>query len=377
MAKQQNNKKKTTNKNNSKKTVKTSNKKINDKILKEQKSEKKKFFLMFMVIFFLGVLLIFSAYAWFSTALNVRIKTFNVIVTRNSGISISFDAITFSSSIEISEDTLINNLGNTYPNHLSQWSAGGLTPVSSPGIPHANTYFFDIFSSSGVKYKNRKKEVGYLTTGLAKETTPRTFSNFIAFDIFIKNETGSPVDDNLYLEYGTEIVMESDSGEEMEGLVNSTRIGIAKVGTADLKTNPTIIQNLQCNNQCSSIIYEPNNTLHTELSIERSEKYGINLVDGEPFPTYSYIRAGGPFKVPDTISGSANLDPRYFRLQQTITDEDFVRPIFSLPNGITKFRIYVWIEGQDIDSLETDSDGAEIAISINFIKDTQGYNAFN
>ena len=193
----------------------------------------------------------------------------------------------------------------------------------------------------------------------------------------IKNETGSPVDDNLYLEYGTEIVMESESGEEMEGLVNSTRIGIAKVGSADLKTNPTIIQNLQCNNQCSSIIYEPNNTLHTELSIERSEKYGINLVDGEPFPTYSYIRAGGPFKVPDTISGSANLDPTYFGLQQTITEADFERPIFSLPNGITKFRIYVWIEGQDIDSLETDSDGAEIAISINFIKDTQGYNAFN
>lgn len=377
MAKQQNNKKKTTNKNNSKKTVKTSNKKINTKIVKEEKSEKKKFFLMFMVIFFLGILLIFSAYAWFSTALNVRIKTFNVIVTRNSGISISFDAITFSSSIEISEDTLINNLGNTYPNHLSQWASGGLTPVSSPGIPHANTYFFDIFTSSGVKYKNRKKDVGYLSTALSNENTPRSFSNFIAFDIFIKNETGSPVDDNLYLEYGTEIVMESESGEEMEGLVNSTRIGIAKVGSADLKTNPTIIQNLQCNNQCSSIIFEPNNTLHTELSIERSEKYGINLVDGEPFPTYSYIRAGGPFKVPDTISGSANLDPTYFGLQQTITEADFERPIFSLPNGITKFRIYVWIEGQDIDSLETDSDGAEIAISINFIKDTQGYNAFN
>ena len=39
-------------------------------------------------------------------------------------------------------------------------------------------------------------------------------------------------------------------------------------------------------------------------------------------------------------------------------------------------RVYVWIEGQDIDSLETDSEGAEVSISINFIKDTYGYTEY-
>ena len=34
-------------------------------------------------------------------------------------------------------------------------------------------------------------------------------------------------------------------------------------------------------------------------------------------------------------------------------------------NAVTRFRVYVWLEGQDIDSLETDSDGAEVSISIN------------
>jgi hypothetical protein len=47
--------------------------------------------------------------------------------------------------------------------------------------------------------------------------------------------------------------------------------------------------------------------------------------------------------------------------------------MFKIPNGITKFRAYVWIEGQDIDSLETYSRGADIYVAINLIKDLAGY----
>ena len=86
------------------------------------------------VIFMVGVLLIFSSYAWFSTSLNVKIKEFNMIVSRNSGLSISFDGINFDTAIEISRDSLINDLTKTYPNHVNQWAATGLTPVSSNGI---------------------------------------------------------------------------------------------------------------------------------------------------------------------------------------------------------------------------------------------------
>ena len=55
------------------------------------------------------------------------------------------------------------------------------------------------------------------------------------------------------------------------------------------------------------------------------------------------------------------------------------RPTFMTlaPNSITKIRVYIWIEGQDIDSLETDSEGAELYLDISFIKDTVGYDTFN
>ena len=340
------------------------------------KRDKHRFYISVVIIFLLGILLIFSTYAWFSTSLNVRVKTFNMVVTRNSGLSISFDAINYDRAIEISEDVLINKLVETYPNNLSQWAANGLVPVSSPGITNSNSYFFDIYASSGVKYKNKELKDGFVTTNLARETRRRAFNNFIAFDLFLKNESGSPISDNLYLEDDTEFMMVSESDDEMIGLVNSARIGFVKVGSVPLDTPVNIIQNLQCNNNCSSIIFEPNSTSHSDLSIERAKKFGINLRDGREFPTYAYIKAGGPFEIADTISGSVALDYNYFRLQETMTEEAFDRPLFSIPNGVTKLRVYVWLEGQDIDSLETDSKGADVSISISFEKDTEGYTEY-
>lgn len=344
---------------------------------KEKPKEKVRFNLTIFITFCIGVLLIFATYAWFSTSLNVQIKNFNMIVTKNSGLTISFDAINYDSFVEISEDSLINNLKTTYPTNISQWSNNGLIPVSTIGINNPNDYRFDIYATSGVRYKNKKRENGTIYTSKVSEVAPNSFNYYIAFDLFFKNETGSPISDNLYLDQGTEVIMESNSTEEMEGLVNSIRIGFVKIGSVPLNTAVDTIQNLGCNNNCTQTIFEPNSRFHTPLSIERSRKYGIRLVNGNMFPTYANIREGGPILVKDTVSGTANLNTNYFALQNTITEDDFGDPLFEIPNGVTKARVYVWIEGQDIDSLETDSEGADISISINFVKDTEGYDTFN
>lgn len=371
-----------TNKKNSTRNVtnkSTNNRKNNGQVKqKRRKEEKIKYFLMLLSIFLLGILLIFSAYAWISTSLNVKIKTFNMVVTKNEGLTISFDAVNYDYSIELSEKIIVDDLVNTYPNNLSQWSANGLIPVSSPGITNKNSYFFDIFASSGVHYKNKRDTIGRINTNQIYENKVRRYNRFIAFDIFLKNDTGSPISDNLYIEETSEILMESTS-EEMRGLLNSVRVGFVKVGSLPLTADSTAVQNIQCNNNCESIIYEPYSKEHTNMSIERSEKYGINLENGVEFPTYANIKKIGPnpIKVEDTISGSPNLNLEYFALQNTMKDGDLNRPLFQIPNGITKARVYLWIEGQDIDSLETNSEGADLSISLGLVKDTQGYDAFN
>lgn len=370
-----------------KSTLNNSNKKKRKKRSKEEilysVSSKKHNFLMSLVVALIGVIMIFSTYAWLSVTLNVKINNFKMQVKPNSGLTISLDGITFGHYVEVSYESIIERLRNTYSNNTSQWALNGLTPVSSNGISSPNNDKFDVYAShGGVKYKNKKKDIGYIATYLVKENKINPFNAYIAFDIFLKNESGSPISDNLYLDYTT--FLETDTevdnyeyDEEMQGLVNSARIGFVKIGSVPLKSPVDMIQNVQCNNNCQMLIYEPNNSYHTDLSIERSLKYGINLKDGEYFPTFAFIKAGGPIEVRKTISGSVDMDYNYFKEQKTITEADFVRPIFQIPDGITKARIYIWLEGQDIDSLETDSKGAGISISIDLSKDTSGYNGFN
>jgi hypothetical protein len=329
------------------------------------------------LIFIFGILLIFSSYAWFSTNLNIKIKTFNLVVSKNSDITISFDGVNFSRSIEITKKTVYEDLGELYPNYNTQWPSNGLIPVSSPGITNPNSHYFDFYQSSGVLYYRRDKDRGFVRTRKNDESRPREFNYYLAFDIFIKNDTGSPESDNLYFETTSKITAPDEDDEEMQGLVNSFRVGIVKVGSVGLNASVNEIQNVSCNNDCKSVIYEPNSKFHTPLSIERAKKYNVNLVDGQDFPTYAFIKEGGPIYVENSISGSSRVDREYFTVQETMTDDETNLPIFTIPNGITKARVYVWIEGQDIDSLETNSKGTDVEITIDFIKDMEGWTSFD
>ena len=122
----------------------TKKKKINKKKSKRKVTRKKRRFVTVTVIVFLGVLFTLSTYAWLSTSLNVEVKNFKMVVSRNSGLSISLDGITFSTSIEVSSDRLLNQLQATYPDNISQWAGNGLIPVSTPGILSPNDSKFII-----------------------------------------------------------------------------------------------------------------------------------------------------------------------------------------------------------------------------------------
>ena len=341
-------------------------------------SRKRNIFITIFLIFVFAVLLIVSSYAWFSTTLNVKIKTFNMVVTRNDGLSISHDAVTYGNYIEISRDLLYDNLAKTYPGHRTIWNQNGLIPVSTNGNSSRNSYFFDVYTTTGIFYKDfAKRTDGHVTTKLYNQSSPKKYSYFLSFDIFFFNDTGSPVADNLYFDSGTGFVINEELDEQMQGLVNSLRIGIIKVGSLPATATPSEVQNIQCNNDCEAIIFEPFRTQHENMAIENAARYGIRVVDGEEFPTYANVNAVVKKPIKDTISGSDNLDTENFKLQQTITEDDFAEPLFTVPDGYTKARIYVWIEGQDIDSLETMSSGTNVDLSVNFVKDTLGYDSFN
>ena len=118
-------------------------------------------------------------------------------------------------------------------------------------------------------------------------------------------------------------------------------------------------------------------TDHTQLAIDNAAKYNIEVVDGQKFLTYANVKPVHRQLLSTTLSGSPTLDTNNFKLQNTIVESDFNEPLFTVPYGFTKARIYVWVEGQDIDSLETLSTGTNVDITINFVKDTAGYDQFD
>ena len=257
------------------------------------------------------------------------------------------------------------------------WPSNGLIPVSSPGVLESNPDEFTMFESTGVLYLKREPGRGFIKTKVSKDFYIREYSYYLAFDIFIKNINGSPSPDNLFFDENTTILAPGDVDPEIQGLINSFRIGIVKLGSVPLNATTEEIQNISCEKDCQFAIFEPNSKFHTPLSIERAQKYNVKLEDGKKFPTYAYIKAGGPIYVENSISGSSRIDREYFTVQETITEENMLTDeIFKIPDGITKARVYVWIEGQDIDSLETESKGTEIDLALNFIKDTEGWDIY-
>lgn len=333
---------------------------------------------LFIIIMFTSVLLIVSSYAWLSASLDVKIKFFDLVVSSDSGLFISLDGIDFSDSVEISINSVIRDLTRTYPNHTNQWAAGGLWPVSSNGIRNGNRDKFDIYGGEVSRLKSKVTNRRFLNTKLLSENKLDSYNKYIAFDLFLKNVSGSPKSDNLYLDEGTYIDFEDNTDDDtmtsMSNVINSMRFGFVRIGSTSSKSDVNTIQNLTCNSNCQMVIFEPHSTSHSPASIEKATEYGVTLLDGVYFPTYAVINEGEFLEhASGHIGTGLPLDTAHFALQKTIKESDLSKPIFQIPNGITKFRAYVWIEGQDIDSLETNSAGAAISLAINLIKDLAGY----
>ena len=332
--------------------------------------------LLLLATFFTGILLIVSSYAWFSASLDVKIKFFDLSVSTNTGLFISLDAVDYSDAVEISVNSIITDLKSVYPNHTNQWAIGGLWPVSSNGIRTRNNDKFDMYVGEVSRRKQVETKKRFLNTKLIDEDTSSPLNSYIAFDIFLKNVSGSPKNDNLYFDEGTVVQydesreMTEENKESMLNIMNSMRFGFIKIGSLPHNSPVSEVQNIKCNNNCEMVIYEPNSTSHSLKSIQDAKEYDINIVDGEYIPTYAVISEG---RILDHTNGHGGVPVDTAHFMEQITTKDFKRRIFEIPNAITKLRVYVWIEGQDVDSLETFSDGAAIYLAINFIKDLAGY----
>ncbi len=364
-----------------------------------------------------ATILTVSTYAWFIGMKTVNVEAFNVKIAAIDGLSLSLDGETWADSVEINEDNY--ELNAEYPGNTNAWSS--LVPMSSVGK-------IDSAASRLILYEKGSFTVtdgGYRIMASRTRNTEADAGEsrgYVAFDLFVKNLSGEEYYDGLdikneeaiYLTPQSEVTV-GESGDVRAGIENSVRVGFAQIGrvTAEGDTDASgRVQPISCaggggvTSICSrdAVIWEPNDAKHVQNAInwfesscknrnavndvtnpgaytdttctapalnEAVKTYAISGEITSPTAVDTYDGLNGyTGSVSPTAAENKLMEMDYFTDTEKML-EGTERPelMYLAPNSITKVRVYIWIEGQDIDNYDFASLGGQIAVSFGFTKE--------
>ncbi len=303
-----------------------------------------------------SILLTMSSYAWFSANRILGFRTFNLHVASKGGIHISTDAVEWKTVLALSD---VINARSTYPNSLNQIPSS-LEPVSTSG--RVDDGLLRLFH--GVADVNDSSSEFYLTATRVIEEEgfgDDSDGKFVAFDFFLKNH----YEKTLFLTPESSIEHMTDRST---GIENAFRVAFLHLGTLPVDSNVRQIQNLRNSNR--AIIWEPNYDVHTEFGVRNArEVYNIETSQtGAARIPYDGIIS--EINSRDNVlirNANSRTHPNLFeRVNVDIaTRRNFttLQEIVRLQPGISKIRVYIWIEGQDVDC-EDNANVGEISIDL-------------
>ena len=369
---------------------------------------------MFFVILIAAVMFIISTYAWFSTQKNVSITNLRGTVEVAEGLEISLDADKWMNGITLGdEDGQLSITKNAYQGHHNI-SPSEMLPVSTLGKVSGTDKDLQMLRG---KVTNSKELSDIVATVEGTEaTTDMKFPGYFAFDIFLKNSSKqSEGDDVLQLNYDSSLEI-MDTSKSATGLQNTARVAFCKyVTTSDVNASQTDIlketAGLGVGGSTVPIsdvaIWEPNADDHVEYIVKNNNKITWSKADASAYATKTLEDGSKGFdlttKMPtyalkasaigQTISDiykwdgtEANLEKQNV-LQTTkkstsdYTIKEGVQNLVSTTNGtttfgiapnrITRIRIYLWLEGQDVDCINYASHGGGVKVNIGLVKGSQ------
>ena len=263
---------------------------------------------------------------------------------------------------------------------------------------------------------------GYRLMASQVQNTSGTEANgYVAFDLFVKNLSGTAYytdvaqgsagnEEAIYLTPESEVTVASD-GVAGTGIENSVRVAFASIGRVKADTTQvSTITGITCTDSeavkgtCgrTAQIWEPNDTKHVQNAIEWYEtsckaRTGADLTassaysdtacgevkNGTAYSTYAVnsvidytdkvdVYDGAAYNGYTGSTGEGGKLTEFPYFTDTMKNRKGVnRPefIYLAPNSITKVRVYIWIEGQDIDNYDFASLGRKISVNFGFTKE--------
>ena len=370
-----------------------------------KKAKKTKLNNLIIVLLLSALLLLMSTYAWFTANRTVRVDTIDVNVTTSGGLQISADAKTWKSVItkrDISNAQVVS--GGSYNGAVTQLPTD-MEPVSSDmtldGSGHLKMFFGKAEANLDATSANYG---GFDLTSVLQEDIKGTQAvdgvasqgcKYIVFDLFLKYDSGT--DSPLYMT-GTvqDTVQETINGETgtaspsgaSKGLQNAARVALVKAsGTVESSDLTGSAQSLATTGG-SVISWEPYTDVHTSTGVANAEALKTTETTPrtwtqilgavtESSPTIlPYDGLNSAFtKLPlgDLITGGPQASA-VTRISPTVTTQAGATLNYQLPDGIgantiQKYRVYMWVEGQDVDC-ENSASGSYMFYSLSFSLDS-------
>ena len=327
---------------------------------KNKKSLKYSILLLLLLLIFLIV----STYAWFTANQTVSVSTLNVQVEAQNGLQISADGTNWKTVLQTT-DIDPTTLNTTYATNTNQIPTE-MQPVSTDGSVKANGQL-NLFLGEVAEEAGATGENPLVAT--AETDTKGTEGNYIAFDIFLKVNQKTPI----YLGNASNVVKGNGSDR---GLQNSARVAFIDEGnTADGSELTTIQGLVNASAQRTDVkLWEPNYDVHTASGVANARDiYGITTTttEGDLLP-YDGIKAA--FTTDEGITlktANATANGNYFATVKpdisTTANNTDTKTFMTLEAGITKLRVYMWIEGQDVDC-ENNASGTDINFNLEITK---------
>lgn len=309
---------------------------------------------LFLILLFTTLLLTVTTYAWFSMNRMFELDSFDIQVATKGGLEISADGMDFKGVIGMID---LINANDTYPSNVNQ-IPNSIRPVSSGG--EVENGFLKIYY--GEVEQNLNNQILYAERSIEERGFNESNGDFIVFDVFLRTT------------YKRRVTISPNSGvflnSGVSGMENAFRVAFLNQGTSD---DFDQIQNLK--NADRSYMWEINYDVHTENAITHArEIYNINTTSSNAARIeYSGITNDISRELMVNVQDAkSSMYPNLFKTVSidfaTKKDETENKTIFDIESGITKVRIYIWLEGQDIDC-ENRSSVGNVSINIQFDAD--------
>jgi len=168
-------------------------------------------------------------------------------------------------------------------------------------------------------------------------------ANFVYFDLYIKLDS----DKKLSLGAGSKVEEVVAEGETARNTHLASRVSFADLGNITSGI-PTEALALGSDFDGSAVIWEPNATSHIAENSNNGMQATVQAYDGVKAAlansSSTLIKSGDDGY--EAAAAETKYDT-YFAPVTTKTEDGF--ELLDLEKGINKVRVYVWLEGQDVD----------------------------